>query len=85
LGCELAAPVPARELVQTDPKTRETTLAGVYSVGDAAGGPGQSVILDASSDATAAYALNHALAKQDAEDEVAAATAAELGLGRATG
>src|SRR5215212_3065585 len=28
-------------------------------------------ILDASSDATAAYALNHALAKQDAEDEVA--------------
>lgn len=83
LGCELSAPVPATEIVKTDPRTRETTVAGVYSVGDATSSPGQSVVLAAASGATAAYALNHTLAEQDAEAEIAAA--AERGPGRAAG
>ena len=85
LGCELAAPVPTVEFVKTDPMTRETTVAGVYAVGDAVRAPGQSVVLASASGAAAAYVLNHALAKRDAEDEVAAATAAESDLGRAAG
>jgi thioredoxin reductase len=84
LGCELAAPVPETKVVKTDPTTRETTVAGVYSVGDAAKAPGQSVVLAAASGASAAYALNHALANQDAEDEVAAATVAGRDLGGVT-
>ena len=74
LGCELSAPVPTVEFVKADPMTRETTVAGVYSVGDTVAGPGQSVVLASASGAAAAYVLNHALAKRDAEDEVAAAT-----------
>lgn len=85
LGCELAAPVPTVEFVKADPMTRETTVAGVYAVGDAVAGPGQSVVLASASGAAAAYVLNHALAKRDAEDEVAAATAVQGDLGRATG
>ena len=85
LGCELSAPVPTVEFVKADPMKRETTVAGVYSVGDAVAGPGQSVVLASASGAAAAYVLNHALAKQDAEDEVAAATPVQSDLGRAAG
>ncbi len=85
LGCELSAPVPTVEFVKADPMTRETTVAGVYSVGDTVAGPGQSVVLASASGAAAAYVLNHALAKRDAEDEVAAATSVEGDLGRAVG
>ena len=65
--------------------TRETTVAGVYSVGDTVAGPGQSVVLASASGSAAAYVLNHALAKRDAEDEVTAATAVQRDLGRAAG
>lgn len=85
LGCELSAPVPTVEFVKADPMTRETTVAGVYSVGDTVAGPGQSVVLASASGAAAAYVLNHALAVQDAEDEVAAATSVQGDLGRAAG
>lgn len=85
LGCELSVPVPTVEFVKADPMTRETTVAGVYAVGDAVAGPGQSVVLASASGAAAAYVLNHALAKRDAEDEVAAATSVEGDLGRAAG
>lgn len=85
LGCEFDAPVPTVEFVKTDPMTRETTVAGVYAVGDAVRAPGQSVVLAAASGSAAAYVLNHALAKQDAENEVAAATAVQRDLGRTAG
>lgn len=85
LGCEITTPVPTVEFVKADPMTRETTVAGVYAVGDTVAGPGQSVVLASASGAAAAYVLNHALAKRDAEDEVAAATSVEGDLGRAAG
>ena len=85
LGCELSAPVPTVEFVKADPMTRETTVAGVYSVGDTVAGPGQSVVLASASGAAAAYVLNHTLAEQDAEDEIAAATPVQGDLGRAAG
>ncbi|WP_207956714.1 NAD(P)/FAD-dependent oxidoreductase [Rubrobacter tropicus] len=85
IGCELAAPVPTVEFVKADPMTRETTVAGVYAAGDAVRAPGQSVVLASASGAAAAYVLNHALAIQDAKDEVAAAPSAKGDLGRAAG
>ena len=85
LGCELSAPVPTVEFVKADPMTRETSIAGVYSVGDTVAGPGQSVVLASASGAAAAYVLNHALARRDAEDEVATATSVGGDLGRAAG
>lgn len=71
LGCEITAPVPTVELVKANPMTRETTVSGVYSVGDTVAGPGQSVVVASASGAGAAYVLNHALAIQDAEGEIA--------------
>ena len=85
LGCEVTAPVPTVEFVKADPMTRETTVAGVYAVGDTVANPGQSVVLASASGSAAAYVVNHALAKQDAEDEVAAATSVQDDLGRAAG
>ncbi len=60
-------------MVTSDPTTRETTVPGVYAVGDAVGtGPLQSVALAAASGAAAAYFVNHALATEDVEAELAA-------------
>lgn len=84
LSSELSAPVPTVEFVKAEPLTRETTVAGVYSVGDTVAGPGQSVVLASASGAAAAYVLNHALAGQDAEEEIAAATSVQGDLGRAS-
>ena len=85
LGCEFDAPAPTVEFVKTDPMTRETTVSGVYAVGDAVRTPGQSVVLASAAGSAAAYVLNHALAKRDAEDEVAAATSVQGDLGGAAG
>jgi thioredoxin reductase len=71
LGCEITAPVPSVELVKAHPMTHETTVAGVYAVGDTVAGPGQSVAIASASGAGAAYVLNHALAIQEAEGEIA--------------
>jgi thioredoxin reductase len=71
LGCEVEAVGYAGAVVKADQITRETTVAGVYAAGDAQT-PLQSAILAASSGAQAAYALNHALAAEDAEAEVLA-------------
>ncbi len=84
LGCEITAPVPTVEFVKADPMTRETTVAGVYSVGDTVAGPGQSIVLASASGAAAAYVITHALAREDAEEEVAA-NPAQGDLGRAAG
>ena len=72
LGCELERRAHAL-VVSSDPTTRETTVPGVYAAGDVVGsGPFQSVALAAASGAAAAYFVNHALATQDAEAELAA-------------
>jgi len=72
LGCELERRAHAL-VVTSDPTTRETTVPGVYAVGDAVGtGPLQSVALAAASGAAAAYFVNHALATEDVEAELAA-------------
>lgn len=70
LGCEITAPAPSVELVKADPMTRETTVPGVYSVGDTVAGPGQSVAIASASGAGAAYVLNHALVIQDAKGKI---------------
>lgn len=71
LGCELERMAHA-PVVKNDPATRETTVPGVYAAGDVTGtGPLQSVAL-AASGAAAAYFVNHALATEDAEAELAA-------------
>ncbi len=72
LGCEVEAMGPAAELVKADPMTRETSVAGVYAVGDA-GSLMQSVALASASGTTAAVFLNHALCGDDAEAEAASA------------
>lgn len=66
LGCEIGAMGPAAEVVKTDPMTRETSVPGVYAVGDA-GTPMQSVALAAASGNAAGAMLNHALCVEDAE------------------
>jgi len=72
LGCELERRAHSL-VVASDPTTRETTVPGVYAVGDAVGtGPLQSVALAAASGAAAAYFVNHALATEDVEAELAA-------------
>ena len=57
--------------VNSDPTTRETTVAGVYVAGDA-GNAVQSALLAAASGANAAFFVNHSLVA----DEVAAAVGA---------
>jgi ribulose 1,5-bisphosphate synthetase/thiazole synthase len=57
----------------------------VVIVGAGTAGLSAALVLAAASGATAAYVLNHALAGQDAEDEVAAVTAVGRGPGWATG
>ncbi len=65
-------------VVKNDPATRETTVPGVYAAGDVTSPPSplQSVALAAFSGAAfgaaAAYFVNHALATEDAEAEIAA-------------
>ena len=72
LGCELERRAHSL-VVASDPTTRETTVPGVYAVGDTVGtGPLQSVALAAASGAAAAYFVNHALATEDVEAELAA-------------
>ena len=71
LGCELERRAHAF-VVTIDPATRETTVPGMYAVGDAVGtGPLQSVALAAASGAAAAYFVNHGLATEDVEAELA--------------
>ncbi|MDQ4127569.1 MAG: NAD(P)/FAD-dependent oxidoreductase [Actinomycetota bacterium] len=65
LGCEIVAMGPASEVVKADPLTRETSVAGVYAVGDA-GSPMQSIALASASGTTAAAFVNHALCDADA-------------------
>ena len=69
LGCEIVTMGPALEVVKADPMTRESSVPGVYVVGDA-GPPPQSVAVAAASGATAAAVLNHALCEEDAEAEI---------------
>jgi thioredoxin reductase len=78
LGCEVVATGSAAAVVNADPMTEETSVPGVYVVGDA-GSPLQSVTLAASYGAKAAF-LNHTLCGEDAEAEVSSAR-----NGRATG
>jgi thioredoxin reductase len=71
LGCELIEPGPmVARYVKVDPVTGETTVPGVYAAGDMIG-PAQSLILAAASGARAAYQLNHAMAFEDAERQLA--------------
>ena len=72
LGCEIVAMGPAAEVVKADPLTRETSVVGVYAVGDA-GSPMQSVALASASGATAAAFVNHTLCGEDAEAEAPSA------------
>jgi len=72
LGCEVVAMGPISAVVKADPMTRETSVAGVYAVGDA-GSLMQSVALASASGTTAAVFLNHALCGDDAEAEAASA------------
>ncbi len=61
-------------VVKNDPATRETTVPGLYAAGDVTSPPSplQSVALAAASGAAAAYFVNHALATEDVEAELAA-------------
>ena len=70
LGCEIVAMGPFPAIVRTDPMTRETTVPGVYVIGDA-GTMVQSAIMAAASGATAASFANHALVQGDVEAELA--------------
>ena len=72
MGCELERRAHAL-VVTSDPTTRETTVPGVYAVRDAVGtDPLQSVALAPASGAAAAYFVNHVLATEDVEAELAA-------------
>jgi thioredoxin reductase len=78
LGCRVVEVGPAR-VVENDPTTKETTVPGVYVVGDAGSAPAQSVVLAAASGASAAYFMNHALAMEDADAAVSAAVGGRTG------
>jgi len=69
LGCELER-VGHALVVKNDPVSKETSVPGVYAAGDVTS-PVQSVVLAAASGASAAYFVNHALASEDAEAEIA--------------
>jgi thioredoxin reductase len=75
LGCEIEAMGPLPAIVKSDPTTKETTVTGVYVVGDA-GTMMQGVVMAAASGAVAASFANHALAAADIAAELAAAPAA---------
>jgi thioredoxin reductase len=75
LGCEVEAMGPAAELIKANPMTRETSVAGVFVVGDA-GPPPQSVANAVASGANAAAFLNRSLCVRDAEAEIASAVGA---------
>lgn len=75
-GCEIVSMGPASEIVKTDSVTGETSVAGLYAVGDA-GLPMQSVALAAASGSVAAAMLNHALCEADAATTGAAGRAVE--------
>lgn len=66
LGCAVAAMGHAPAIVEADPMTSETSVAGVYVAGDA-GTPLQSLSQAAASGARAAAFLNHALCEEDTE------------------
>lgn len=72
LGCGIEPLGPRGTVVKNDPTTKETTVPGVYVVGDSGAPPSplQSAILAAASGAQAAYFLNHALAAEDAAAEI---------------
>jgi thioredoxin reductase len=67
LGCEMHEfPPTDSQYVTVDAATGATSIAGVYAAGDMVG-PMQSLVLAAASGARAAYALNQALATEDAQ------------------
>lgn len=66
LGCKIEATPPmGSSFVQVDAMSSETSVAGVYGVGDMAGQM-QSLIMAAASGARAAYHTTHSLAMEDA-------------------
>lgn len=67
LGCAVDEFLPTdSRYIRADAVSGETTVSGVYAVGDMTG-PTQSLILAAAAGARAAYRLNHSLAIEDAE------------------
>lgn len=76
LGCEITELGPMKsQVLVTDPMKGETTVSGVYAAGDLASAQ-HALPLAVASGARVAYALNHALAVEDAAALLAPAPAA---------
>ena len=73
LGCKVEATAPlGSSFVQVDAVTSETSVAGVYGVGDMAGQI-QSLIMASASGARAAYQITHVLALEETLGAIVAA------------